>query len=48
VGGGFAKVVRLGSQPIKPELDAYYNAIRPKAGNELWPLQATLTFLFAD
>ena len=34
VGGGFGKVVRLGEQPIKPDLDAYYNAIRPKAANE--------------
>ena len=30
VGGGFGKVVRLGEQPIKLDLDAYYNAIRPK------------------
>jgi hypothetical protein len=46
VGGGFGKLVRLGVQPIKLELDAYYNAIRPKAGNETWLLQATLTLLF--
>jgi hypothetical protein len=45
-GGGFAKVVRLGAQPIKLELDAYYNAIRPKASNETWLLQAALTLLF--
>ena len=31
VGGGFGKVVRLG-KPIKLDLDAYYNAIRP--GNQ--------------
>ena len=27
-------------------LDAYYNAIRPNAGNDTWLLQATLTFIF--
>jgi len=48
VGGGFGKLVRLGEQPIKLDLDAYYNAIRPKAGNETWLLQVTLTFLFPD
>ena len=48
VGGGFARAVRLGEQPIKLELDAYYNAIRPKAANETWLLQLTLTFQFPD
>jgi hypothetical protein len=47
VGGGFGKVVRVGEQPIKLALDAYYNAIRPNAGNETWLLQATLTFIFS-
>lgn len=46
VGGGFGKVVRLGAQPIKLDLDAYYNAIRPKAANETWLLQVTLTLVF--
>jgi hypothetical protein len=46
VGGGFGKTVRLGVQPIKFDIDAYYNAIRPKAGNDTWLLQATLTLLF--
>jgi Putative MetA-pathway of phenol degradation len=46
VGGGFGKVVRLGAQPIRLDLDAYYNAVRPKAGNETWLLQAKLTLLF--
>jgi hypothetical protein len=31
---------------LKLALDAYYNAIRPNAGNETWLLQATLTFIF--
>jgi len=48
VGGGFGKAVRLGEQPIKLDLDAYYNAIRPKAGNETLLLQVTLTFQFPD
>jgi hypothetical protein len=47
LGGGFGKVVRLGEQPIKLDLDAYYNVIRPKAGDETWLLQITLTFLFS-
>jgi hypothetical protein len=48
VGGGFAKAVRLGEQPIKLDLDAYYNAVRPKAANETWLIQVTLTFQFSD
>jgi hypothetical protein len=48
VGGGFGKALRLGEQPIKLDVDAYYNAIRPKAGNETWLLQVTLTFVFPD
>ena len=46
VGGGFSKVIRLGEQPIKLGFDAYYNAIRPTAGNDTWLLQATMTFIF--
>jgi hypothetical protein len=48
VGGGFGKVVRIGEQPIKLDLDAYYNVIRPKAANETWLLQITVTFQFPD
>jgi hypothetical protein len=48
LGGGFGKVIRLGEQPIQLDLDAYYNAIRPKAANDMWPLQFTLTFQFPD
>jgi len=48
VGGGFGKVVRLGEQPIKLDLDAYYNAIRPKSADETWLLQVTVTFQFPD
>jgi hypothetical protein len=48
VGGGFSKVIRLGEQPIKLALEAYYNAIRPKSDNDTWLLQATLTFIFPE
>jgi len=48
VGGGFGKAFRLGGQSIKLDLDAYYNAIRPKAGNETWLLQVKLTFQFPN
>jgi hypothetical protein len=47
VGGGFGKAVRLGAQPIKLDLDAYYNVIRPKAGKDTW-LQVTTTLLFEE
>src|SRR5215831_10292494 len=47
-GGGFGKAIRLGEQPIKLDLDAYYNAVRPKAGNETWMLQVTVSFQFPD
>jgi hypothetical protein len=47
VGGGLSKTFRLGEQPLKLALEAYYNAIRPNAGNDTWLLQATLTFIFS-
>jgi hypothetical protein len=37
---------RHGSQPVKLEVDSYYNAVRPQAGNETWLLQLRLTLLF--
>jgi hypothetical protein len=48
VGGGFAKAFQLIGHPVKLDLDVYYNAIRPKAANETWLLQVTLTFQFPD
>ncbi len=48
VGGGFSKIIHLGEKPIKLELDAYYNAIRPTASEDTWLLQATLSFIFAE
>ena len=41
-------MVRPGEQPIKLDPDVYYNAIRPKAANETWLLQFTVTFQFLD
>ncbi len=38
----------MGEQPIKLELDAYYDAIRPTADKDTWVLQATLTFFFSE
>jgi hypothetical protein len=46
VGGGFGKAFQVGGQPMRLDLDAYYNTIRPKAGNETWLLQTKLTFVF--
>ena len=48
VGGGFGKAFLLGGQAMKLDFDAYYNAVRPKAGNETWLLQVKLTFQFPD
>jgi hypothetical protein len=48
VGGGLSKVVRIGKQPLKFGLFAYYNAIRPTASQDPWQLQATLTFIFSE
>ena len=46
VGGGIEKVFRLGAQRMKLSVDAYYNAIRPTAGNDTALVQVTLTLLF--
>jgi hypothetical protein len=48
VGGGFGKAFHLGEQAMKLDFSAFYNAIRPKAGNDTWPLQVKLTFQFPD
>jgi hypothetical protein len=48
VGGGVSKVIRLGELPLKLEVAAYYNAIRPTASQDPWQLQATLTFVFSE
>jgi hypothetical protein len=46
IGGGIEEVVRLGGQRMKLSVDAYYNAIRPTAGNDTALVQVTLTLLF--
>jgi hypothetical protein len=42
------KAFHLGVQAMKLDFDAYYNAIRPKAGNDTWLLKVKLTFQFPD
>jgi hypothetical protein len=46
IGGGIEKVLRLAGQHMKISVDAYYNAIRPTAGNDTAVVQVTLTLLF--
>ena len=46
IGGGIEKVFRLGAQRMKLSVDAYYNAIRPAAGNDTALVQVTVTLLF--
>ncbi len=46
MGGGFGKVLRIGAQPIKLNLDGYYNVVRPQGIGPIWELQATVTLLF--
>jgi hypothetical protein len=47
-GGGVSKVVRVGDLPLKLEVGAYYNAIRPTPSQDPWQLQARLTFVFSE
>jgi hypothetical protein len=46
IGGGPGKAFTLGDLSLKLDLDAYYNAIRPKADQDTWLLQVTLTLAF--
>lgn len=48
VGGGLGKLIRVGGQAVKFDLDSYYNAIRPTAGKETWLVQVKLTFVFPE
>ena len=48
VGGGFGKAFHLGAQAVKVDFNTFYNAIRPKAGNDTWLPQVKLTFQFPD
>jgi len=41
-------VIKICNQSLKLGLDADYNAVRPKADQETWLVQLTLTFLFAS
>jgi hypothetical protein len=48
LGGAVSKVVRIGELPLKLEVAAYYNAIRPIASQDPWQFQTTLTFVFSE
>ena len=48
VGGGVGKTFRVDGQVVKVDLNGYYNAIRPQAGNETWLIQLKLTFVFPN
>lgn len=48
LGGGIAKVFRIGPQPMKLALDSYFNTVRPQAGSDTWVVTVTLTFLFSQ
>lgn len=48
VGGGFGKLFRVDGQAVRVDLDGYYNAVRPQAGNETWLVQLKFTFVFPD
>jgi hypothetical protein len=48
LGGVVSKVIQIGDQPVKLEVGAYYNAVRPIASQDPWQFQATLTFVFSE
>ena len=48
VGGGVGKLFQVDGQAVRVDLDGYYNAIRPQAGNETWLIQLKLTFVFPN
>ena len=43
VGGGIGKAVRIGGQPVKLQLDNYYNVLRPHGTGPVWSAVLTLT-----
>jgi hypothetical protein len=45
IGGGFARVFRVGKLPVNVSLTSYYNVVRPDFGLT-WLFQSELTFLF--
>jgi hypothetical protein len=45
LGGGVGKVFHLGRLPVKLEVEAYYNVVRPDFGSN-WQIQAELQFMF--
>jgi opacity protein-like surface antigen len=47
VGGGFGRVFKLGDQPVKAQIEGYYNAIRPTGASD-WQLRTTFVLLFPE
>jgi hypothetical protein len=45
VGGGFGKVLRIGSQPMNAAVQAFYHVEKPEGGPG-WGLRLQLQFLF--
>ncbi len=45
IGGGFGKLWRLGKLPVNTQVQAYWNAEKPRYGSD-WTLRTQLQFLF--
>jgi len=47
IGGGFGRVFKMGDQPVKAQIEAYYNAIRPTGASD-WQFRTTFVLLFPE
>ena len=47
-GSGRRRREPIAELPMKLEIGAYYNAIRPTVSQEPWQLQTKLTFVFSE
>ena len=47
IGGGFGRIFKIGDQPVRANIAAYYNVINP-TGAPNWQLRAELTLLFPE
>jgi len=45
VGGGFGKILRIGTQPVNTSLQGYWNAVSPDSGPD-WTIRFQVQFLF--
>jgi hypothetical protein len=48
VGGGVAKILKLGKLPVNVQLAAYYNAVTPETYGADWQLRLQFQFLFPE